>query len=150
MQRLNGLLSTAEGYLLVPHELLHVAAYRLIGKPCAYRWGEPHVRGLAPLSFREDVFVLLFPLGVACVVGFGLHAASVALLLYASTAGAALFDPSGALRVPLWYLGLTFLGTVCLGYGGASIGDVAAVYRLLSLQQARDQASNPQKDGPQK
>jgi hypothetical protein len=29
-----------EGYLLIPHELLHIVGYRLVGKRCLYHWGD--------------------------------------------------------------------------------------------------------------
>ncbi len=37
------------GYFLIPHELLHIVGYRLVGKQCRYEWGEKpptKVRGL--------------------------------------------------------------------------------------------------------
>jgi hypothetical protein len=55
------------GYYLIPHELLHVLAYRIIGKPCRYEWGDYRVRSLKPKTRPEKLFVLLFPF-VACWV----------------------------------------------------------------------------------
>jgi hypothetical protein len=36
------------GYIAVPHELLHVAGYWLVGKPCQYRWGDAYVTPRKP------------------------------------------------------------------------------------------------------
>ncbi len=63
---------TFTGWILIPHELLHVLAHRLIGQPCAYQLGRPTVRSLGRLSRRDRVFVLLFPLGVMLGLGLGL------------------------------------------------------------------------------
>src|SRR5688500_19355505 len=54
-------LSRLGGYYLIPHELLHVLAYRLIGKRCHYEWGAYYVQSLQPKNRKESLFVLLFP-----------------------------------------------------------------------------------------
>jgi hypothetical protein len=51
------------GYYLIPHELLHVLAYRLIGKPYDYQWGNYQVSSPAKMTRGERLFVLLLPLG---------------------------------------------------------------------------------------
>src|SRR5688572_31805254 len=63
------------GYYAIPHELLQVLAYRLIGKPYHYEWGSQYVRALAPEAEtrREKLFVLLFPLIVSWGLGFLCH-----------------------------------------------------------------------------
>src|SRR5436190_2967556 len=66
-------LARLEGYLLIPHELLHVSAYRLLGKPCDYQWGAMKVTPLASLSRREQLFVTLLPLVTMWGVGLGLY-----------------------------------------------------------------------------
>lgn len=58
------MLQKIEGYLLIPHELLHVAAYRIIGKQYIYRFGDLSVRPLEERTVKERLFCLLFPLGV--------------------------------------------------------------------------------------
>lgn len=50
-----------EGYYLIPHELLHVLAYRLLDKPYLYRWGDHRVKSTAKQTQRERVFILLLP-----------------------------------------------------------------------------------------
>ena len=49
-----------EGYLLIPHELLHVAAYRLIGRRCSYRLGDSYVKHIEHCTVRQYPFCLLF------------------------------------------------------------------------------------------
>jgi hypothetical protein len=49
------------GYYLIPHELLHVLAYRLIRKPYRYEWGWPYVIPIAAMTRRERLFTALFP-----------------------------------------------------------------------------------------
>jgi hypothetical protein len=66
------------GYLLIPHELLHIVGFRLVGKRCEYRWGSAHVTPLEPMSRREQLVGMLFPfivfalLFVICTILVGL------------------------------------------------------------------------------
>jgi hypothetical protein len=53
-----------DGYLLMPHELMHVIAYRMIGKRCAYQWGDHSVRSLEDRTLNQRLFCLLFPLPI--------------------------------------------------------------------------------------
>ena len=53
--------SRLEGYFLIPHELLHVAGYRLVGRKCRYHLGNPFVTPLEPMTRREELVGLLFP-----------------------------------------------------------------------------------------
>src|SRR5262245_59900989 len=66
------------GYLLIPHELLHLVGFRLVGKRCAYRWEQSYVTPLEPMArwqllvgrlFPFAIFTLLF---VGCTVLAGL------------------------------------------------------------------------------
>ncbi|MEM7127931.1 MAG: hypothetical protein AAF702_16475 [Chloroflexota bacterium] len=59
-----------EGYLLVPHELLHVAAHRIIGRRCSYRLGGSYVSHLDKCTPREYFFCLLFPFFVMLPIAF--------------------------------------------------------------------------------
>lgn len=49
------------GYLLIPHELLHILGFRLVGKRCAYRWRQSHVTPLEPMSRWQLLVGRLFP-----------------------------------------------------------------------------------------
>jgi hypothetical protein len=62
------LLWKLDGYLVIPHELLHVLAYRIIGKRCVYRLGEHGVNSLEERTRNERLFCLLFPLLVNILV----------------------------------------------------------------------------------
>ncbi len=59
---------SVEGYLLIPHELLHVLAYRLQGKSCQYQWGQAYVSPVGPLTRREKLIGLLFPFVVFLIL----------------------------------------------------------------------------------
>jgi len=67
------LLHKLGGYYLIPHELLHVLAYRLIDKPCQYRWGDHQVVSSAPKTRSERLFVLLLPITICWVLGLSFH-----------------------------------------------------------------------------
>jgi len=63
------------GYYAIPHELLHVLAYRLINKPCRYRLGDYSVY---PLAFEQEtrsekLFVSLLPFTVLMGAGLSCH-----------------------------------------------------------------------------
>src|SRR5687767_3469129 len=49
------------GYLAIPHELLHVLGYRLVGRHCVYHWGHSYVTLLEPLSLHHRLVGLLLP-----------------------------------------------------------------------------------------
>jgi hypothetical protein len=147
MQRTGDLASTIEGYLLIPHELLHVAAYRLIGKPCRYVWGRTWVRGLVPLSRRERLFVLLFPLVATLATSLGLYAVSFAALLYVIMPQLSAPVRSYWQDVPLWHFGLMMLALLCMAYGGSTATlDLVATRRLLFRARPRENADQPQAD----
>lgn len=116
------------GYYLVPHELLHVLAYRLINKPCEYQWGHHYVRPLAKRTKWQRIFVLLFPFVSCWAIGFFFH---FLWLL------AALFF----IRMPLdehfqtdgltWHYFLPLIGTLFILYSSAAHGDLVITYNVL-------------------
>ena len=53
--------SRLEGYILIPHELLHVAGYRLVGNRCNYQWGHSSVTPSRPMTRWQDLVGTLFP-----------------------------------------------------------------------------------------
>jgi len=57
------------GYLILPHELLHVLGYRLAGKRCRYRPGQLYVAPERPLTRRQALIGLLCPAVVCALVG---------------------------------------------------------------------------------
>ena len=124
-----------EGILLIPHELLHVLAYRLLRKPVRYVWGERFVTPLAPLTRGERLFGLLFPFGVT----FGL-----ALLALAPFVAAAVMMrivpmpaiPFDTIRRPFAVASLISLALA--GYAGVSIRDLLVAWRLLARPERVD------------
>lgn len=64
-----------EGYLLIPHELLHVAGFWLVGRQCHYRWGQPFVTPLESMARWQHLVGCLFPFVI-----FGLLSLILALL----------------------------------------------------------------------
>lgn len=119
-------LDRLEGILLIPHELLHVAAYRLIGKGCQYRLGAPFVQRAASITRAERLFVLLFPTAIAG------GAAVVFFLLWAFTAFAlAARDPLYPFHAPAWHIGLGVSFAITAVYAASGAGDIIAAARLL-------------------
>ena len=45
-----------DGYLAIPHELMHVVAYRMIGKRCAYQLGEHAVPTFEDRTLPQRLF----------------------------------------------------------------------------------------------
>lgn len=122
-----------DGYLAVPHELLHLLAYRLIGKRCRYRLGDHFVHALETRSLKERLFVLVFPLLVIGTTGLSL------MVLWAVTYVMNHYPPHpltyfGA--APIWHKSLWVISVILLLYAGSCVGDIQLVIRLL-LQQLR-------------
>ncbi|MCL4295584.1 MAG: DUF3267 domain-containing protein [Anaerolineae bacterium] len=105
-----------EGYLLIPHELLHVAGYRLVGKRCLYRWGNNYVVPIGPLTRDEELVGLLFPFAVCLAAWLILLPFPFAALFY------------GGLE---WAIGLSVLFSLPLLYASTAIGDLRRAYLLL-------------------
>ena len=120
-------LARLEGYLLIPHELLHVSAYRLMGKPCDYEWGAMKVTPLVSLSRRERLFVTLLPLVTMWSVGLGLYLLWLVTFPY-TTVPASAYLAQG----PRWHIILSGVATIFILYGGTCTGDILAAGRLLS------------------
>ena len=109
-----------EGYLLIPHELLHLLGFWLVGARCEYRWGWPYVRPLEPLSRRQRLVGRLFPF-----VSFTLLVLICALLvplvyIYALRGGSW-----------LWVIVCLALLQVAILYAGTTLVDVRNAYLLL-------------------
>lgn len=125
--RLDEFLWKSDGYAVVPHELLHVLAYRLIRKPCQYQLGDHAVRPLSERNLAEQIFVKLFPLAITgglAVVAFG---------LWLVTLPPGPFDPVDYLRNgPRWHIGLMLLIIVFQLHSTVSFWDVRAVIELLA------------------
>jgi len=118
------MIARLEGYLLIPHELLHVLGYRLVGKRCTYRWGDRRVTPVGPLTRSEQLVGLLFPFAVCMVVWLLLLPLPVLAFL------------AGGLT---WAIISTTLSGMVLLYASASVGDLRQAYLLLYHQEAHEQ-----------
>ncbi len=124
--RLDESLWRLDGYVVIPHELIHVLAYRIIRKPCQYRPGDHVVRPLSERTLGEEVFIKLFPLAV---VG---SLAAVTFGMWVMTLPPGRFDPASYLASsPRWHIGLMLLTILLQVYAAASFWDVRAVIELL-------------------
>jgi hypothetical protein len=136
------LLWKLDGCLVIPHELLHVAAYRLIGKRCSYQLGDHGVNSLEERTLRERLFCLLFPFLVNSLVVFLL--VSVWFVTYIMAR-----YPLNPLEyfqaAPLWHR-LLFLGWFgAMNYAGTCLWDVIFAGRLLMEKLSQQPPENPQK-----
>lgn len=115
------------GLLVIPHELLHVGAHRLIGKRCQYRLGESFVKPLEPCTVGQQLFCLLFPLLVSFPVAFlplGIWIITFIQFSYSTTTYLA--------TAPVWHQSLFVLWFVLFTYVmSACLFDVLLAIRLL-------------------
>jgi hypothetical protein len=112
--------SRVEGYILIPHELLHLLGYRLVGRQCEYRWGARSVRPVGPLTRREQLIGLLFPFLVFALL-FVIFA-----LLSGLTYGQVMQAGS-----TFWFLFWTLLALIIGVYAGSAITDLRKAYLLI-------------------
>ena len=127
------------GYILIPHELLHVLAYRLIGKLCSYEWGAYQVRSLQSKNRTEKLFVLLFPF-VTCVgLGFLFGLLWLMTILSIDIAPNRYFVDG-----PTWHLIFLLVGTLCILYSGTAHQDLIEAYGWLFVYQTDDDDPKPQ------
>lgn len=114
-------LSRLEGYFLIPHELLHVVGYRLVGKSCRYHWGSHFVTPLDPLNRRERLVGMLFPFGV--FIAAFLCCTVLSGLAYAQALRGGSFFWFGFWLVSSFVMGL---------YAGSAITDLRNAYLLIT------------------
>lgn len=127
-----------DGYLAIPHELLHVLAYRLIGKRCAYRFGDHTVKALEPRTFGQRIFCLLLPLVINGLAVFLLLGVWLIIYIWAGYPA----NPFAYFCIaPLWHRSLFFGWVFLLTYAATAILDVILVVRLL-LEKLRQHPPN--------
>jgi hypothetical protein len=128
------------GYLLIPHEILHVIAYRLIGKRCVYQLGQHLVRPIESRTRAERVFCLLFPLlinSIAVILLLAWWVWSYIIRQYA-------IDPILYFQTaPDWHKALFFGWVFLLTYSATSLFDVILVWRLLTNNLSQQPPYNP-------
>jgi hypothetical protein len=108
------------GYLLIPHELLHLAGFRLAGKQCEYQWGNPYVTPVEPMTRRERLIGGLFPFIVFATL----------LVISGVLSGLAY---GRALRggTFFWFIFWTGSALVTGIYAGTAIPDLRKAYLLI-------------------
>lgn len=135
-----------KGYYLIPHELLHVLAYRLINKPCHYRWGEHRVYSKAKKTQREQLFVLLMPFVMCWLVGLFLHGIWLVLVLSTQMLPEVYFKAA-----PRWHFIFPSLASLFIIYSGTGYRDIRRTLRILSGQEKPCQNStNPHRQSKNK
>lgn len=129
------MLRKIDGYLAIPHELLHVLAYRLIGKKCHYQLGSHFAQPLEERSRSQKLFVLLFPFLVIGGVGITLiclWAISYLRLGYPP-------HPLTYFQVaPRWHKMLWGMSIILLLYAGSAFNDIRAAVGLLTAHSPTD------------
>jgi len=115
------------GYFLIPHELLHVLAYRIIGKPYYYQWGDYRVRSLAKKTQAEAIFVLLLPFVTCWIIGFFFGVLWLLSAFFITIPPERYFIDG-----PTWHLIFPIIGILLIFYSGTAHRDLIAAYYILS------------------
>jgi hypothetical protein len=127
------------GYYLIPHELLHVVAYKIIGKPYRYKWGDYYVRPLTNETPREALFVLLLPAAVCWILGLFFFSLWLLSAFFINVPPERYFIDG-----PTWHFIFPNIGSLFILYSGNSYGDIINAYRLLvGKDKAQDNSPEP-------
>ncbi len=136
-------------YYLIPHELLHVVGYRIIGKPCHYRWGDRQVVPLVKRNRHERLFVGLLPFIVSWLFGGIFYLAWLVTMVYLAIA-LKLPPEKFFLEAPKYHFIFMVIGSIFIIYGGTAHGDLITAYYLLfgkeEKEKAHDYGRDPQDD----
>ena len=124
---LDELIWRLDGYAVIPHELLHALAYRIVQKPYHYRLGNHIVSPLSERTLGEKIFIKLFPFAVTgcfTIATFGLWLAT----LQPGPFTLANYLAAG----PRWHMGLMLLNIILQIYTATSFRDIQTVIELLA------------------
>lgn len=113
-------LSHLQGYLLIPHELLHVLGYRLVGQRCEYRWGNTQVIPRETVTRPERLVGMLFPFAIFSILAIGCGVFST--LAYRH------FLQGGSL---VWFVCWTAGALIAGAYTGTTVIDLRQAYLLI-------------------
>lgn len=113
-------LSPVEGYILIPHELLHIVGYRLVGIRCKYQWGGRSVKPIGSMTQKMRLVGMLFPFAIFGV-GFLICAVASGLAFLQILCG----GPIG------WFILWTGLALVFGVYTGTATTDLRQAYLLV-------------------
>ncbi|GEM_PF-1351468 len=116
------------GYYGIPHELIHILAYRIIRKPYSYQWGDYQVISLAyeTETQREKLFITLLPF--ATFMGFGLffHFLWVISAFFIKIRPEQYFIDG-----PTWHFSFFIVGSLFIAYASTAHYDLIKAYCLL-------------------
>jgi|JFJP01.1.fsa_nt_gi hypothetical protein len=139
MNQRDQLLHKLGGYYLIPHELLHVLAYRLIGKPCHYQWGDWRVTSLAQKSRREGLFVTLMPFVVPWSMGL------VCYVIFFILSIATRLPPERYIyEAPWWHFIFPVISFIVITYTHTCWKDLLKAYWWLFTYKADQDSPQPQ------
>ena len=127
------------GYYLMPHELLHVLAYRIIGKPSQYQWGNYYVMPLGKMTRPQRLFTSLFPF-IICL-GTGLF-----FILTWMTIAFFYHQQPNPVNGSTWQPILLLFGIGLAFYSTTAEGDIMNSYHLLFTKE-QSQNSRPKPHG---
>ena len=113
-------LTRLAGYLLIPHELLHLVGFRLVGQRCEYQWGQPYVTPIGSMKRQQDLVGMLFPFLIFFIL----------VTIFAILAGLASNQVVREGRF-FWFAFWLTLTHVAGIYAGTTIGDLRRAYLLL-------------------
>lgn len=104
----------------IPHELLHIVGYWLVGKRCEYKWGNDYVKTVDSMTRGERLVGLLFPF-VVCMVLF------LVFVVLSSVGYIQAMRGGGYVWLIIW----TGLALLTGGYAGTAVGDLRQAYLLI-------------------
>jgi hypothetical protein len=113
--------TSLSGYLLIPHELLHLIGYRLVGKRCRYQWSNPYVTPLEPASRTERLVGILFPFLIFTLL----------FIICAVLSAKAYLQVMQQSQVSFWFILWTGLALLAGVYAGTAITDLRKAYLLI-------------------
>jgi hypothetical protein len=114
-------------YVGLPHALLHLLAYRLIGKACVLDLDQRRVRALAPRTAKEIAFVRMFPALVTGSLALGVLAIWAWTIPQSGAASLATYSQTAH----RWHQILWWVGIVILAYAGTGMLNLYWGVRLL-------------------
>ncbi|MDX1521223.1 MAG: DUF3267 domain-containing protein [Anaerolineae bacterium] len=105
---------------MIPHELLHVIGYRLVGQPCRYEWGQPFVTANTTMKRWQNLVGLLFPFAIFLIN-------LVVVSIFLGLAGEQVKREGTVFWFFVW-LSIFYVAAI---YLGSTIGDLRKAYLLI-------------------
>jgi len=127
-------------YYLLPHELLHVVAYRIIRKPYHYEWGNHYVKSLTGLNLKEKLFITLFPFIISLGSGLFLILSWMTIVFFMNR------QPNQTTELS-WHLILLISGLWLAFYSTTAEHDLVKSYHLLIAPENEMQDNRPKPHG---